>query len=407
MQRTGAVCQKAAAPLKAIGVTVSEESIRAYLEDLNHRGRREETVRFYAAKLKTFYDYLPPDKQIVLNTLETWRQALLAEGYAPATVNTNISAANGLLDYLGRRDLQLTGQLETETAPQSELTRTEYLRLLSAARALEKERTYLLVKAIALTGAHVGELPQITVEAVQSGRTPAVSGGEQRRVQLPRCLQAELLSYCRRQGLTAGPVFVTRSRRPLRRTQVTGDIQSLSGAARVAPEKCNPRCLRKLYLVTQAEIDRGVLTEEEVVALLTKNAPDYPEQIRRIVHDSHELVTVYPYAADWVRDLKKKGYKVYILSNFSEFGFNRVKDTFDFLPYADGALISYEVKLVKPDRKIYETLCERFDITPENAVFLDDNAKNTEAAREFGLHAITVENKEQTDRDLHALGVTW
>lgn len=78
---------------------------------------------------------------------------------------------------------------------------------------------------------------------------------------------------------------------------------------------------------------------------------------------------MYPYAADWVRDLKKKGYKVYILSNFSEFGFNRVKDTFDFLPYADGALISYEVKLVKPDRKIYETLCERFDITPENAVF--------------------------------------
>ena len=62
-----------------------------------------------------------------------------------------------------------------------------------------------------------------------------------------------------------------------------------------------------------AEIDRGVLTEEEVVALLTKNAPDYPEQIRRIVHDSHELVTVYPYAAGWVRDLKKKGYKVYIL----------------------------------------------------------------------------------------------
>ena len=94
-----------------------------------------------------------------------------------------------------------------------------------------------------------------------------------------------------------------------------------------------------------AEIDRGVLTEEEVVALLTKNAPDYPEQIRRIVHDSHELVTVYPYAADWVRNLKKKGYKVYILSNFSEFGFNRVKDTFDFLPYADGALISVSISV--------------------------------------------------------------
>ena len=91
------------------------------------------------------------------------------------------------------------------------------------------------------------------------------------------------------------------------------------------------------------------------------------------------------------------------------FAFPRMLMSLFIMSYAvaDGALISYEVKLVKPDRKIYETLCERFDITPENAVFLDDNAKNTEAAREFGLHAITVENKEQTDRDLHVLGVTW
>ena len=58
--------------------------------------------------------------------------------------------------------------------------------------------------------------------------------------------------------MTAGPVFVTRSGKPLRRTQVTGEIQSLAGTARVAPEKCNPRCLRKLYLTTQAEIERSV-----------------------------------------------------------------------------------------------------------------------------------------------------
>lgn len=83
MQRTGAVCQKAAAPLKAIGVTVSEESIRAYLEDLNHRGRRKRPCGFYAAKLKTFYDYLPPDKQIVLNTLETWQAGSAGRGICP------------------------------------------------------------------------------------------------------------------------------------------------------------------------------------------------------------------------------------------------------------------------------------------------------------------------------------
>ena len=155
------------------------------------------------------------------------------------------------------------------------------------------------------------------------------------------------------------------------------------------------------------ELDRGVLGEDEIVALLTKNAPAYAEQIGWIVRESHRLVTTFPYAADWLRDLKAAGYKVYILSNFSEFGYNRAKPGFTFLPYTDGVLISYEVKLVKPDPAIYAALCERFSITPENAVFLDDRAENTEAARAFGMHAITVESKAQADSALRALGVHY
>ncbi|MGN0478492.1 MAG: HAD-IA family hydrolase, partial [Hominenteromicrobium sp.] len=101
------------------------------------------------------------------------------------------------------------------------------------------------------------------------------------------------------------------------------------------------------------------------------------------------------------------GYKVYILSNYSDLGYNRSKPDFTFLPYTDGALISYEVKLVKPDPAIYAALCERFSIIPENAVFLDDRPENTEAARAFGMHAITVESKAQADSALHALGVQY
>ena len=257
MQERSAAHQQGS-PGAETGVTVTREAISDYLADLVLRDRKDETVRFYGAKLKAFYDYLPPDKQVDQNTLETWRQALLAEGYAPATVNTYLSAANGLLEFFGRRDLQLIGQLEPAPEPQPELTRTEYLRLLSAARALDRERMYLLVKAFALMGLHVRELPQVTVEAVEHGHLLAASGGEKRWIPVPSCLKEELLSYCRRQGVTAGPVFVTRNGRPLRRTQVTAEIQSLAGTARVAPEKCNPRCLRKLYLTTREEIDRSV-----------------------------------------------------------------------------------------------------------------------------------------------------
>lgn len=155
------------------------------------------------------------------------------------------------------------------------------------------------------------------------------------------------------------------------------------------------------------ELDRGALSEEEVTALLTKNAPQYAAQIGRIVQESHDFVTVFPYAANWLKALKAAGYKVYILSNFSEFGFNRAKPRFDFLQYADGALISYEVKQVKPDRIIYEMICEKYGIVPENAVFLDDRLENVEAAIDFGMQSIQVITKEQTDAALHTLGVCW
>lgn len=155
------------------------------------------------------------------------------------------------------------------------------------------------------------------------------------------------------------------------------------------------------------EMDRGVLSESELIALLTKNAPQHAAEIERIVRENHTFVTTYPYADNWLRGLHDAGYKVYILSNFGDFSYNRAKPGFTFLKHADGALISYEVKLVKPDRAIYEALCTRFDIVPENAVFLDDRPENTEAARAFGMQAVTVESKAQADAALRELGVCW
>ena len=139
------------------GAELSMETIRAYLADLSGRGRRKGTVQMYSAKLRALYDYLPPDKQISRGTLAAWRAFLLEAGYSPSTVNTHLSAANGLMEYMGRRDLQLVGQLEADKGLQPELSRVEYLRLLQAARILEKERTYLLVKIFALAGIRVGD----------------------------------------------------------------------------------------------------------------------------------------------------------------------------------------------------------------------------------------------------------
>ena len=156
-----------------------------------------------------------------------------------------------------------------------------------------------------------------------------------------------------------------------------------------------------------AELDRGALSEEQLVTLMTESAPQYAKEIARVVHECHDLVTVFPYAAGWLKAIKEAGYKVYILSNYSEFGYQRSKARFDFLKYTDGALISYEIKEVKPDRVIYQAISDRYGIIPENAVFLDDKPENTQAAIDFGMHAITVESKAQADAALNAMGVHW
>ena len=255
-----ALQDRTAAPAE---LTVTWEEVCRYLDSLAARGRRRETIQVYRPKLEAFYHFLPEDKRVAADTLELWRAALLREGYSPGTANTHVSAANGLLAYLGRRDLQLIGQLDTEEEIQPELSRTEYLRLLATARNLGRERTYLMVKVFALTGIRVSELNRVTVRAVEEGRVLTACDGRAQYVLIPACLRKELTVYLRRVGITAGPVFVTRSGRPMRRTQVSGEIRTLCRDARVDAEKSNPRCLRRLYQATQEQIRADVLSLAE------------------------------------------------------------------------------------------------------------------------------------------------
>lgn len=240
------------------GVPVTRQQITDYLANLQARGCVEGSVRKYSRDLALFYDFLPDGKEITRTTLAKWRAELLARGYAPRTVNAAISAVNSFLAWLGRREYQLSRQLEITDDAQPELTRAEYLRLLSTARALGKVRTYLLVKTFAATGIMVQELPQLTVEAVRDNRLIVTSSGLRQILHIPASLRDDLTRYIHRMGLVSGPVFVTRNGRRVSRTAITGAIQGLAQDARVPPEKCNPRCLRKLYQSTMAGIEASV-----------------------------------------------------------------------------------------------------------------------------------------------------
>ena len=239
------------------GVPMTREQIEDYVAHRQGEDRTSESIQKYARDLDALYRFLPEEKRIYPETLSQWRGSLLGEGYAPRTVNSMVSVANSFLKWLGHRELQLTGQLNI-AYDQPELTRSEYLRLLSAARHLNKERTYLLVKVFTTVNITVLELPRLTVEAVRGDQVEFTANGVRYLAAIPSWLRDELLDYARRSCIASGPIFVTRTGKPLGRTAVTAYIQSLAQTARVAPEKCNPRCLHKLYQSTMDGIEAAV-----------------------------------------------------------------------------------------------------------------------------------------------------
>lgn len=153
------------------------------------------------------------------------------------------------------------------------------------------------------------------------------------------------------------------------------------------------------------ELDRSFLSDEEILQGFINNAPEYEREIRLVWDNIPESIHCYDYSVEWVRKFRKKGYKTYILSNYSKRGYEVTKQELPFVADMDGVLFSYEVKLVKPEPEIYQTLLEKFQLKPEECVFLDDNEKNIVAAREAGIHAIHFKNKEQAEEELEKLGV--
>ena len=233
---------------------IEPSHIEAFLEHLRRSGRPSGTLEKYQRDLTLFYDFLPESKELDEAVLAQWPATMLEEGYALRTVNSRISVLNSFLRHVGRRDLQLAILERPEDGGQPELTRAEYLRFLSTARALNKERLYLLIKVFGSTGLPLQGLPGLTVEAVNR-QTVTVGPNT---FFIPDCLRQELLDYARRNGILSGPVFLMQNGQPLRRTQVTDGIRALSSEARVPPEKASPRCLQRLYRSTQAELHEQI-----------------------------------------------------------------------------------------------------------------------------------------------------
>lgn len=250
-------------------IHLTYELIESFLEELDRTSHSPGSIKAYRTALRALYESMPQEKLLDTTTAQVWKEYLESQGYAPRTIRSRLSMLNSFLHYLGRGEWQFdqpSAQLPVapEDDIQPELTRPEYLSMLQAARLLEQHRTYLLIKTLGGTGMRIQELPQFTVESVRAGTAPLWYRGTKRMVRIPGTLRQELLDYTTEEGLDSGSVFVTKEGVPLNRAVVWRSINSISGQANIAPQKANPRCLRKMYLTTLGGLPTGIAATQDM-----------------------------------------------------------------------------------------------------------------------------------------------
>ncbi|MBQ6971720.1 MAG: HAD family phosphatase [Synergistaceae bacterium] len=142
---------------------------------------------------------------------------------------------------------------------------------------------------------------------------------------------------------------------------------------------------------------------EEVFASIIAHDPKHERELRKVFANVGDTLRKRPATPLWLKDVKSRGYRVLYLSNYSHYVMGLNPDVLDFLPLMDGGIFSCDVKLIKPDRRIYEALAEKYDLVPSECVFIDDIERNVNAARDFGYHAIQFVSLGQAQEDLNKL----
>lgn len=181
----------------------------------------------------------------------------------------------------------------------------------------------------------------------------------------------------------------------------------------------NPRYLYRDYFQNESEMehflhfictdawnleqDRGRPLAEGT-RLLQDKFPEYHSLIK-LYYDKWEVMLHgdIPETVSLLYQLKEK-YKIFGLTNWSAETIPIAYERFSFFRAFDGIVVSGEEKLIKPDKKLYHLLLDRYNLNAENTIFIDDNIKNIKAAKEIGLVAIHFESSGQLEAELLSIG---
>lgn len=239
---------------------LTEELVKGFYAYLINEEKSSATVEKYIRDIKAFMLFANGN-EITKELVIIYKQKLIEDNYAVRSINSMLASINSFFDFAGLYDCKVKSlklQREIYCPEEKELTKAEYLRLVNTAKEKKNERLSLVLQTICGTGIRVSELQFITVEAVKHGFAKVNCKGKSRTVFIVKTLQKKLMKYVNRHHINGGSVFVTKTGKPISRTNIWREMKQLCRDANVNPSKVFPHNLRHLFARTFYGIEKDI-----------------------------------------------------------------------------------------------------------------------------------------------------
>lgn len=246
--------------------TITNEIIKKFELYLYEEERSGNTIEKYMRDIRFFREWLQ-DRNIDKSAVIEYKKEL-CKRYAVKSVNSMLSSINTFFVFMGWYDLKvktLKIQWRIFADKSKELSKTEYERLLVAAKNKNNERLYYLMQTIASTGLRVSEIKYVTCEAVRQGQAVINCKGKIRQIFLPKKLCQMLKQYIKSRNIKSGSVFITRSGKPLDRCAIWKMLKDLCESAGVSKDKVFPHNFRHLFARTFYSLQKDIVRLADIL----------------------------------------------------------------------------------------------------------------------------------------------
>jgi epoxide hydrolase-like predicted phosphatase len=150
-------------------------------------------------------------------------------------------------------------------------------------------------------------------------------------------------------------------------------------------------------------LDNGDISTAQAIDRIAAKSSLNREEIAHIFNLRTEIMFPLDSNVRLLPELKKKGYRLYFLSNFPIDIFEEIKTGYFFFTYFEGGVISSEVKFSKPDKRIFEILLEKYRLIPSECLFIDDIEVNVKSAEASGMKGLVTYGSDDISHELETV----